>query len=179
MGADLEPRDHHARITRILKKFVKDYDLPESWDKQYERIADSNVRILAETIGIKTAETEGRTVLPAPRLYVAGPITGVENFRENFAAAKGQLEAIGYDVISPPEVETTLPPMTRPELIALGLLWVNVVDGVALLPGWEHSSGATAEKAAADASGKPTAPVAEWLSGKACIKIGDVTRAWQ
>lgn len=38
------------------------------------------------------------------RLYISGPITGIENYRRIFQGAKDALLAKGYDVVNPAEL---------------------------------------------------------------------------
>lgn len=104
------------------------------------------------------------------KVYVAGPMRGVPSF--NFPAfdhATAILRGQGYEVVSPAEHDrdTGFDPagLTGDEdLSTLGfdlaeaLMWdlteVAACDGVFLLPGWEHSSGARAELALAAALGR-------------------------
>jgi nucleoside 2-deoxyribosyltransferase len=111
------------------------------------------------------------------KIYLAGPMRGKPNF--NFPAfdyAAAKLREQGHEVFSPadhdreqngPEIEIN---PTGDEAIcekqfgfsirdALGadLTWIcREADAVALLPGWEHSTGATAERATAIALGLST-----------------------
>lgn len=111
------------------------------------------------------------------RLYVAGPMTGIQAFNfPAFAAAAEALRAIGYDALSPHEVTlpcgcTGLPPQcgaddhawrefVRHDLIAM----LRHAEGVALLPGWERSRGATVERHLAEALEMKVHPVEYWLA---------------
>ena len=111
-------------------------------------------------------------------LYIAGPMRGRPDF--NFPAfhrANAFLTDAGHKPISPADHDLAngFDPtgMTGHEdLTELGfdlkdaLTWdlaqVANVDGVAVLPGWENSSGARAEVALAHALGTPVASVEEW-----------------
>lgn len=108
------------------------------------------------------------------KLYLAGPMRGIPNF--NFPAfdyAAAKLRTQGFEVFSPAErdrvvvgAELENNPTGDEELAtaktgfslreALGAdaeFICTHADGIALLPGWERSKGACAERALADALG--------------------------
>jgi hypothetical protein len=110
-------------------------------------------------------------------LYIAGPMTGIQEFNfPAFRQAAQQLRDAGHVVVSPHEWPlpcgcVDLPPrcgavdhawaeFLRSDLIVL----LNHAEGVALLPGWEKSRGATLEVHVAEALGMPVRPLDEWLS---------------
>jgi len=94
------------------------------------------------------------------RVYVAGPMRGLPDFNfPAFDAASKELEALGYEVLNPAEIDRRsgiakdptgdasgidLDPIIRRDIDAL-----LTCDTVVLLPGWEESNGAKAEVAAA------------------------------
>lgn len=105
-------------------------------------------------------------------VYVAGPMRGYARF--NFAAfedACTRLRAAGYIVLSPHEHDLDYGFNPDASLESQGfdlkdaLRWdidaVLNADKVAVLPGWEHSTGANAEIAVATAAGIPWAKVEE------------------
>lgn len=83
------------------------------------------------------------------KLYLAGPVSNNPDYREQFAQAADKLRAEGHEVINPAE---------NPEqpsweaYMALGIQQLCGCNGIALLPNWADSNGATKE-----------ATVAEWL----------------
>jgi hypothetical protein len=104
-----------------------------------------------------------------PKIYVAGPMTGIEgyNFPAFFEAADALHEG-GWTVFNPAQhdldVHGTMENLTRAfELDRDGnlrscLAWdLNIIcsecDAVYMLPGWENSKGARAEHATAIALG--------------------------
>ena len=101
-------------------------------------------------------------------IYIAGPMRGIKHFNfPAFDAAKKQLTAVGWDVMSPADMdratgfdETAFP--DDHDWIDLKKIGFNLrdavmrdaealcdCDAIAMLPGWERSSGAQAERAIA------------------------------
>ena len=104
-----------------------------------------------------------------PRCYIAGPIAGVPDFRERFAAAVPAVEALGYEVVNPCDItpadhEGECPPGYDPGEDAGGhtssacfmrsdLRVLLDCDAIYLLPGWVRSRGARVEALVARACG--------------------------
>lgn len=109
------------------------------------------------------------------KLYLAGPMRGIPEFNfPTFMAAAARLRSDGHIVFNPAErdnevhgTDISKGNLTGNESIAtaqygfnlrdaLGadLAWICAeAEGIALLPGWENSKGATAERATALALG--------------------------
>lgn len=101
------------------------------------------------------------------RIYVAGPMTGLEEFNyPAFRAASAALTAIGYDVDDPSTNDNPTPGDYHGWLRA-GLAQLIRCDAVALLPGWEASNGARLEVNVAATLGMRVAPLIDWIEGRA------------
>ena len=116
-------------------------------------------------------------------LYIAGPMTGIVGFNyRSFYDAAVLLRDDGYSVINPCERDPAevqiaawssdtgnwadLPyPVDQllPEIIQQNVDDVMSCDGIALLPGWENSTGARMEVALAERISIPTLKVSTWL----------------
>lgn len=96
-------------------------------------------------------------------LYIAGPMTGLPEFNyPAFMQAEKRLVARGYVVLNPAR-HGYVDGFTWLDYMRLGIRDVTHSDGVALLPGWENSRGATLEKYVADAFGLPVKLETEWI----------------
>ena len=84
-------------------------------------------------------------------IYIAGPITGVANYRDIFCSAERQLAGMGYDVLNP----ASLPEgHTKQEYMRVCFSFIDMADMVYFLPGYENSPGALLEQAYCDYIGK-------------------------
>lgn len=100
-------------------------------------------------------------------LYVSGPMTGMPDL--NFPAfheAAAALRAAGYTVTNPAELDAqdagktlTWEQYMRRDIVAL-----MACDGVALLPGWSNSRGASLEVDIAKRLNMPLWAVHVWLA---------------
>ena len=103
------------------------------------------------------------------RLYVAGPMSGLPDFNyPAFNAAERVLRVRGYAVLNPVKAEEhndTGKPQTWDWYMRHALRMVLDSEGLALLPGWENSRGATLEVQVAKALGLPCKPLSEWNGG--------------
>ena len=96
------------------------------------------------------------------RLYLSGKITGNENYKADFAAARGELENAGYDVCDPTSFDL---PEDIPwaEAMKYDIREMLRCDGVALLSNWPESKGSCIEARLAKDLGMATIQVSIWL----------------
>lgn len=109
------------------------------------------------------------------RLYISGPVTGIEHDNVTaFRRAQRLLTEAGYEAFIPHEIVEPSDSHETAMLLCVNELTertqkpgighpVPRYDGVALLPGWEQSEGARLEVAVAEACGIPCKTVGEWL----------------
>lgn len=94
-------------------------------------------------------------------VYLAGPITGVPDYRQKFALAEFQLTEKGFTVLNP----AVLPEgMKKADYMRICLAMVDTANIVALLDGWEDSSGAKIEAEYSEYIAKPMLPLHDLLS---------------
>lgn len=79
------------------------------------------------------------------KIYLSGPISGVSNYKENFAKAEATLRMRWPDavIINPSVLPAGL---SNKEYIMTDLQLLSTADILVLLPGWETSTGAMIEK---------------------------------
>jgi hypothetical protein len=78
-------------------------------------------------------------------VYLSGPMSGIEN--HNFPAFNAEairLRSCGYTVVNPAEINP-LGTKTWEECLREDIKALASCDSVAMLPGWEHSTGAHLE----------------------------------
>lgn len=80
------------------------------------------------------------------KLYLAGPMTGYEDFNKPaFRAEAARLRGLGFEIVNPAELNEG----NDGDWLACMRVDIRALidcDGVALLDGWEHSEGATLER---------------------------------
>lgn len=83
--------------------------------------------------------------------YLAGPMTGLPEFNfPAFDAAKRDLEQLGFEILSPHDIDHGETPETRGKLhysvyLRAGFKLLLECRGIILLPNWTKSRGAVAE----------------------------------
>jgi len=90
------------------------------------------------------------------KIYISGPITGVDNYSDNFNCVEDKLKAAGFAVINPAKLNECMDPIDTPwrQYVDVGLVMLNCCDAVYMLDGWESSAGALIEKKAAEKANK-------------------------
>ncbi|WP_182050469.1 DUF4406 domain-containing protein [Changpingibacter yushuensis] len=96
-------------------------------------------------------------------IYLAGPMSNLPDFnRPAFMAFEEKLAVAGYVVLNPARVR--LPEdATWLDYMRYALRNLSHADGVAMLPGWEDSIGATIEHDLATRLGLDVRAPDEWL----------------
>lgn len=91
------------------------------------------------------------------RIYLAGPMSGMpDNNYPAFAAETIRLRGLGYEVVSPAEINPE--GATWHECMRRDVAALVTCDHVATLPDWEKSQGATLEVYLADRLGIRDSP---------------------
>ena len=79
----------------------------------------------------------------AQTAYIAGPITGVPYYRENFSRAARYVKRLGFGtVLNPAELPKTL---DNSQAMKICFAMIDVADTVFFMPEWERSVGAKLE----------------------------------
>ena len=85
------------------------------------------------------------------KIYIAGKVTGLSNYKEIFDKARENLEDKGHQVLSP----SILPiGFDYEDYMKICFSMINVCDAIYFLPNWVESEGATREINYATATGK-------------------------
>ena len=104
---------------------------------------------------------------PHQLLYIAGPMTGLPGYNfDAFNDAATDLRQAGFHVLNPAR-RGVIPGHAWEDYLRKALGDVLRADGLALLPGWENSRGASLEVLVAQHLSIPTAPLADWLDRRA------------
>ena len=76
------------------------------------------------------------------RIYISGPITGVENFREIFLKKQLELEKLGNEVVNPALLYLIMPSSsTWQEYMDICIPLLKLCDKITMLKGYENSRG--------------------------------------
>lgn len=79
------------------------------------------------------------------KLYLSGPMTGYPDLNfPAFNAEAERLRALGYEIVNPVDINGDLGADWK-DCIKVDIDYVAECDGVAVIPGWEASSGAQIE----------------------------------
>jgi hypothetical protein len=110
-------------------------------------------------------------------LYLSGPITGIPNDNHPlFNSVAAALRKQGFHVFNPACNDETKP---RWYLMAIDLIQVLLADGVAVLPGWNKSLGASLEVTIALETGKRIFEVEGDGTNGLLVLLDEITRRIQ
>ena len=97
-------------------------------------------RTIAEAVQGETVQVkQGRK-----KIYIAGPVTGVDGYEETFAKAADDLRARGYEPVNP-VAPGLVEGYSYRDYINRGFQMLMECDGMLLLPGYMDSKGAALE----------------------------------
>lgn len=117
---------------------------------------DGNILVQPEALEAFIRDCGGRR-LPAvnrkewtlderiPRVYIAGPVTGTDDYEERFAKAEKEYTDTGWDVVNPVKIIKLLPEMSHDECMAVCRTLLSLCDAAHFLINFEWSQGALEE----------------------------------
>ena len=79
------------------------------------------------------------------RIYISGPMTGIENYKERFAKAEQEIQEQGHSVVNPALVDFILPNGTYEEYMKIDMFLLDMCYTIYMLKGWEKSCGSNRE----------------------------------
>ena len=79
------------------------------------------------------------------RVYISGPITGVDDYKDKFIDAEDRLNGEGFEVINPAAVEFPYAQLSYEEYMKIDMFLLDMCDVIYLLKGWNKSCGANRE----------------------------------
>ena len=79
------------------------------------------------------------------KIYIAGKITGHENYKADFKKAELDLRLQGHKVLNPADTVARIDGLKHEEYLHICLAMIDVADAVAFLPNWKDSKGAKME----------------------------------
>lgn len=97
---------------------------------------------------------------PKKAVYIAGPITGVKDYRQKFKRAEDELIKNGYIPLNPARNPYGL---TNEQYMLMNVAAITAASAVLFLPDWQNSEGAALERLYARYIKKPVAESIEEL----------------
>lgn len=89
------------------------------------------------------------------KIYISGPITGVDDFMDRFGKAEKFLREKGYIPYNPAKANLMLPDEAEyEEYMAVSFAMMDMCDSIYMLKDWENSKGANREYGYALGKGK-------------------------
>jgi nucleoside 2-deoxyribosyltransferase len=109
------------------------------WNRQRKiKIENENVDIF----GVKTIKERIKHM----RIYISGPITGIDDYMERFKTVESQLMQEGHTVVNPAAIMQHMPPDTvYEEYMRLSIELLQMCDCIYMMRGWNVSCGANRE----------------------------------
>lgn len=99
------------------------------------------------------------------RLYIAGPMSGLPDYNyPAFATAANALRGAGFDPINPARTEGREGCASWLDYMRAALRDIAEADGIAMLPGWPDSRGATVEYDLGKSLGLPVRRLDCWIT---------------
>jgi hypothetical protein len=87
------------------------------------------------------------------RIYIAGPMSGIEDFNfPAFNAEAARLRDLGHNAINPVEINPDQA-MSWHDCMRRDIAALVTCDAISMLPGWQNSKGATLERHIAERLG--------------------------
>jgi hypothetical protein len=86
------------------------------------------------------------------KIYISGPITGIQDYKKRFAEAEELIKSIHAEPVNPANNPEGL---TYREYIDIGMKQLMACDMICMLPGWQDSTGAYPEHRYAQAVDMP------------------------
>ena len=75
-------------------------------------------------------------------IFISGPITGVDDYKQKFAEVEDKLTKQGHIVLNPTSINPNLP---YEDLMQLCFKMIDIADTVYFISGWASSKGAMRE----------------------------------
>ena len=79
------------------------------------------------------------------KIYIAGKITGHENYKADFKKAELDLKLKGHIVLNPADTVARIDGLKHEEYLHICLAMIDIADAVTFLPNWKDSKGAKME----------------------------------
>lgn len=107
------------------------------------------------------------------RAYISGPVTGNENYMQQFEEAEQKIKACGFDVINPAKVLKPLEDvLTYDQCMNLCMELLDYADCIVMLDGWKESRGANREYGFADGRGMDIYNISAFQTADKATKKG-------
>lgn len=115
------------------------------------------------------------------KIYISGPITGIEGYMKKFEEMEKILTSFGYTVVNPARVNAELPEdTTHEEYMTTSIAMLNMCDAIFMMEGWRDSKGCSIEFDHACKRGMPIVfekgEKAEPLSSKMNVRYRTISR---